>query len=165
MAIGKTEAPISPLDGEPGSLPLQKMPKIHQNVENLLLELAQGFFDLDEHIPGLEMLQIIDDIRVCAQLSQQMGTQTIVDPSDQHWLFLRLRAIFCRLLSLPTSSEIQECCRIAFTVWLLEIIVYFGAQRWSKRFLPALKAAILRIEIAGQWYPLALMFWILVLVR
>lgn len=121
MAIGKTEAPISPLDGEPGSLPLQKMPKIHQNVEHLLLELAQGFFDLDKHIPGLEMLQIIDDIRVCAQLSQQMGTQTIVDSSDQHRLFLRLQAIFCRLLSLPRSSEIQECCRIALIVWLFEI--------------------------------------------
>ncbi|MCJ1449813.1 hypothetical protein MMC28_000141 [Mycoblastus sanguinarius] len=159
VAIGKFEAPIFPPDWEPGSLPAQKMLKIQIEVEPLLSELAQGFFDLDKHILGPEMLQVLDDIRVCAQVSQQIGTQESTDPSDQRWLFLRHQAIFCRLLSLPTSSKTQECCRVALIVWLLKITVYFGAQRWSKRLLPALKAAILRLDIVGEWCHLVLMFW------
>ncbi|CAD6590068.1 MAG: hypothetical protein ASARMPRED_004544 [Alectoria sarmentosa] len=159
VAIGKFEAPIFPLDWDPGSLPAQKMLKIQVEVEPLLSELTQGFFDLDKHILGTEMLQLIDNIRVCAQVSQQMGTQEMTDPSDQHWLFLRHQAIFCRLLSLPTSSKTQECCRVALIMWLLKITVYFGAQRWSKRLLPALKTAILQLDKAGEWCPSALIFW------
>lgn len=159
VAIGKSEAPIFPLDWEPGSLSAQKMLKIQTEVEPLLSNLAQGFFDLEKHILDPEMLQIIDDIRVCAQASQQIGSQETKDPSDQHWLFLRHQAIFYRLLSLSTRTEIQGCCRIALIVWLLKITGYFGAQRWSKRLLPGLKAAIIRLESAGEWCPLVLMFW------
>lgn len=159
VATGKSEAPIFTLDWEPGSLPAQKMLKIQTEVEPLLSDLAQGFFDLEKHILGPGMLQVIDDIHVCAQASQHFGTQETIDPFDQHWLFLRHQAIFCRLLSIPTRTEIQECCRIALIVWLLKITLYFGAQRWSKRLLPGLKAAILRLENAGEWCPLVLMFW------
>ena len=159
VAIGKFEAPIFPLDWEPGSLPAPKMLKIQIESEALLSELTQGFFDLDKHLLGPEMLQVIDDVRICAQVSQQIGNQTITDQSDQQWLFLRHQAIICRLLSLSTSSETQECCRIALIVWLLKITVYFGAQRWSKRLLPALKAAMLRLDNSGEWCPPVLMFW------
>ncbi len=159
VAIGKFEAPIFPLDWEPGSLPEQKMLRIQIEVEPLLSDLAQGFWCLDKHILGPKMLQVIDDIRVCAQVSQHMETQGKTDPCDQRWLFLRHQSIFCRLLSLHTSSETQECCRVALIVWLLKITVYFGAQRWSKRLLPGLKAAILRLDNAGEWCPSMLMFW------
>ena len=159
VAIGKFGAPIFPLDWEPGSLPAQKMLKIQIEVEPLFSELAQGFFDLDRLLLGPELLQIIDDIRVCAQVSQQMETQEITDPSGQHWLFLRHQAIICRLLSLSPSSEIQKCCRVALIVWLLKITVYFGAQRWSKNLLPRLKAAILNLEISGEQCPSLLIFW------
>lgn len=159
VAIGKFEAPIFPLDWEPGPLPAQKMLNIQNEVEPLLSELAQGFFGLDKHLLGPELLQIIGDIRVCAQVSQQMESQEITDPSDQHWIFLRHQAITCRLLALSTSSETQECCRVALIVWLLKITVYFGAQRWSKNLLPRLKAAILRLENLGEGYSLLLMFW------
>ena len=159
VAIGRFEAPVFPLDWEPGSLPAQKMPKTQTMGETSLLELAQGFFDLDKDISSPSMLQVIDDIRVFAQILQQWGTQQILDPSDQHWSFLRLQAIFRRLLSLPTASEIQKCCRIALIIWLLKTTVYFGALRWSKRLLPDLKAAILRLDDAGEWCPLGLMFW------
>ena len=159
VAIGRFEAPIYPLDWEPGSLPAQKMAKAQTMGENSLLELAQGFFDLDKDILGPSMLQIIDDICVCAQVLQQLGTQQALDPFHQHWSFLRHQAIFRRLLSLPTVSEIQNCCRIALIIWLLKITVYFGAQRWSKRLLPNLKAAILRLDDSGEWCHLGLMFW------
>ena len=159
VAVGKFETPIFPLDWEPGVLPAQKMLKIQLEVEPMLSELAQGFFDLDKHLLGSEMLQIIDDIRVCAQVSEQMRTQEITEPSKQQWLFLRHQAIFCRLLSTTFSNEIQECCRVALIVWLLKITGYFGAQRWSKRLLPGFKAAILRLDNSGKWCPSMLMFW------
>lgn len=159
VAIGKFEPPIFPLDWEPEALPAQKMLKVSIEAAPLLSELAQGFFDLDKHILGPEMLQIIDGIRICAQVSQQMDTQEITVSSDQRWLFLRHQANFCRLLSLPTSNETQECCRFALIVWLLKITVYFGAQRWSKKILPGLKAALLRLDNAGEWCPLVLVFW------
>ena len=159
VAIGKSEAPIFPLDWDPGSLPAQNMLRIQGEAAPLLSELAQGFFSLGERVLGPEMLQVIDDIRVCVQVSQHMEAQEISDPSDQHWVFLRHQAIFCRLLSLPTSSRSQECCRIALIIWLLKITEYFGAQRWSKRLLPGLKAAILRLDIAEKWCPSVLMFW------
>lgn len=159
VAIGKFGAPIFPLDWEPASLPAQKMLKIQAEVEPLLSELAQGFFDLDKHLLGPELLQIIDDIRVCAQVSQQVETQGVTDPSNQQWLFLRHQAIICRLLSLSPSSEVQECCRVALLVWLLKITAYFGAQRWSKNLLPRLRAAILQLETSEEQCPLVLMFW------
>ena len=159
VAIGKFGVPIFPLDWEPGSLPAQKMLQIQTEVEPLLSELAQGFFNLDKQLLGPELLQTIDDILVCAQVSQQMETQEITDASDQHWLFLRHQAIICRLLSISPSSEIQECCRVALIVWLLKITVYFGAQRWSKNLLPRLKAAILRLKNSGERCPSLLMFW------
>ena len=159
VAIGKFGVPIFPLDWEPGSLPAQKMLQIQTEVEPLLSELAQGFFNLDKQLLGPELLQTIDDILVCAQVSQQMETQEVTDASDQHWLFLRHQAIICRLLSVSPSSEIQECCRVALIVWLLKITVYFGAQRWSKNLLPRLKAAILRLENSGERCPSLLMFW------
>ena len=159
VAIGRFEAPVFSLDWEAGSLPALDMVKIHVGIDPSLSELAQGFFDIDRHILGPNMLQIIDDIRVCAQVSEHRGVEKTIDASDQHWLFLRHQAIFCRLLSLETSSETQECCRVALIVWLLKITVYFGAQRWSKRLLPDLKVAILRLENAGEGCPLVLMFW------
>ena len=159
VAMGRFEAPIFCLDWEPGSLPAQEMLKVQLQVESSLSALARGFFDLDEQVLGPKLLQIIDDIRICAIVSQQRETQGIVDASYQHWLFLRHQANCCRLLSLKSSSETQECCRFALIVWLLKITGYFGAQRWSKRLLPDLKAAILRLDIAGEWCPLVLMFW------
>ena len=160
VAIGKFGAPIFPLDWEPEPLPAQKMLQIQAEIEPLLSDLAQGFYDLDEHLLGPEFLQVIDDICVCAQVSQQMETQAIIDPSNQHWLFLRHQAIICRLLSQVINSGIQECCRVALIVWLLKITVYFGAQRWSKNLLPRLKAAILKLKTSGEQCPLVLMFWI-----
>ena len=159
VAVGKFETPILPLDWEPGVLPAQKMLKIQLEVEPLLSELAQGFFDLDKHLLGSEMLQIINDIRVCAQVSEQIRVHETTEPSEQHWLFLRHQAMFCRLLSIPTKSEIQGCCRVALIVWLLKITGYFGAQRWSKRLLPGFKAAILCLDKSGEWCPSVLMFW------
>ena len=159
VAIGKFEPPIFPLDWELEAQPAQKMLKVSIEAAPFLSELAQGFFDLDNHILGPEMLQIIDNIRICAQLSQQMDTQEITVSSDQRWLFVRHHANFCRLLSLPTSSKTQECCRFALIVWLLKITAYFGAQRWSKRLLPGLKAAILRLDDADELCPLVLVFW------
>ena len=171
VAIGRSEAPIFPLDWEPVSLPtIQKLPNSQDNrLEAPLTELAQGFFELEEHVLDPNTLQIIHDIRVCARVSQQWGTQAIPsDPSDQHWLFLRHQAIFWRLLSLPTTvsseteTETQHCCRIALIIWLLKITVYFGAQRWSKRLLPRLKAAIVRVDDAAtaERCPPKLLFWI-----
>ena len=159
IAIGRFEVPIFSLDWEPGPLPAQEMRKIQFEVENPLSDLAQGFFDLDEQILGPRLLQIIEGIRICALVSQRRQTQRKGDSSDQHWLFLRHQANCCHLLCLKTSSEIQECCRFALIIWLLKITGYFGAQRWSKRLLPDLKAAILRLDHAGQWCPLVLMFW------
>ena len=159
VAIGRFEAPIFSLDWEPGPLPAQEMRKIQVQVENPLSDLAQGFFDLEEGILGTRLLHTIEDIRICALVSQRRETQRIGDSSDQHWLFLRHQANCCHLLSLKTSSEIQECCRFALIVWLLKITGYFGAQRWSKRLLPDLKAAILRLDQTGQWCPVVLMFW------
>ena len=98
VAVRKFETPILPLHWEPGVLPAQKMLKIQSEVESLLSELAQGFFDLKKHLLGPEMLQTIDDIRICAQVSEHMGTRETKEPSEQHWLFLRHQAIFCRLL-------------------------------------------------------------------
>ena len=158
VAISRFEAPIFSLDWEPESLPAQELPKIQSEVDASLSEMAQGFFDLQTHLLGPKMLHIIDNIRVCVQVSHQRMRDN-VDASDQHWLFLRHQAIFCRLLSLQTSSETQECCRVALIVWLLKITVYFGAQRWSKHLLPHLKAAILRLDNAGEWCPSMLMFW------
>lgn len=135
------------------------MSKLQIEVERPLSELAQGFFDLDKDILGPDMLHVIVDIRVCAQIPQQMETQGTTDHSNQHWLFLRHHAIFYRLLSVPTSRETQQCCRTALIVWLLKITVYFGAQRWSNKLLPGLKAVILRLDDAGERCPLALMFW------
>lgn len=159
VAIGKFEPPLFSLDWEPEALPAQKMLKVQIEAAPFLSELAQGFFDLDKHILGPQMLHIIDDIRSCAQVSQEMEIQEITVSSDQQWLFLRHQANFCRLLSLATSSETQECCRIALIVWLLKITVYFGAQRCSKRLLPSLKAAVLRLDNASEWCPSVLVFW------
>ena len=159
VAIGRFEVPIFSLDWEPGPLPAQEMRSIQLEVENPLSDLAQGFFDLDERILGPRLLHIIEDIRICALVSQRRETQKIGDSSDQHWLFLRHQANCCHLLSLKTSSEVQACCRLALIVWLLKITGYFGAQRWSKRLLPDLKAALLRLDHAGEWCPLVLMFW------
>lgn len=159
VAIGKFEGPIFPLNWEPESLPPQKMIKTQAEVEPLLSQLAQGFFDLDKHLLGPQLLQIVDDIRVCAQVSQQMEIQGITGLSNQRWLFLRHQAITCRLLSLSPSSVIQECCRVALIVWLLKITVYFGAQRWSKNLLPRLQAAILQLKTSGEQCPMVLMFW------
>lgn len=161
VAIGRFEAPVFPPDWETGSLPVQKIPKAPVMGETSLLELTQGFFDLDKDILSPSMLQSIADIRVCAQVLQQLGTQQALDPSNQHWSFLRHQAIFRRLLSLPTASETQKCCRIALIIWLLKITVYFGAQRWSKRLLTDLKAAILRLDDSGEWCPSGLMFWMM----
>ena len=159
VAIGRSEAPIFPLDWEPAPLPTQKMPN---SLDAPLSELAQGFFELEEHLLGPKILQIIHDIRVCALVSQQLGTQAISDPADQHWLFLRHQAIFWRLLSMPTaSSATQNCCHVALIIWLLKVTVYFGAQRWSKRLLPRLKAAILDVDNAAvEGCPPRLLFWI-----
>ena len=159
VAIGRFEVPIFSLDWEPGPLPAQEMRKIQVEVEHPLSDLAQGFFDLDEQLLGPRLLHIIEDIRICALVSQRRETQSIGDFSDQHWLFLRHQANFCHLLSLKTSNEVQECCRFALIVWLLKITGYFGAQRWSKRLLPDLKAAILRLDHSEEWCPLVLMFW------
>ena len=159
IAIGRFEVPVFSLDWEPGPLPAREMRKIQVEVENPLSDLAQGFFDFDEQILGPRLLHIIEDIRICALVSQRRETQGNGDPSDQHWLFLRHQANCCHLLSLKTSSEIQECCRCALIIWLLKITEYFGAQRWSKRLLPDLKAAILRLDHAEEWCPLVLMFW------
>ena len=159
VAIGRFETPIFSLDWEPGSLPAQEMLKIKVDVDQSLSDLAQGFFDLDEQILGPKLLQIIDEIRICALVSQQRESRGIVDSSDQHWLFLRHQANCCHLLSLKAISETQECCRFALIVWLLKITGYFGAQRWSKRLLPNLKSAILRLESTRERCPLALMFW------
>ena len=159
VAIGRFEVPIFSLDWEPEPLPAQEMRNLQVEVENPLSDLAQGFFDLGERILGPRLLHIIEDIRICALVSQQREIQRIGDPSDQHWLFLRHQANCCHLLSLKTSSEVRECCRFALIVWLLKITGYFGAQRWSKRLLPDLKAAILRLDSAGEWCPLGLMFW------
>ena len=126
VAIGRFEVPVFPLDWEPGSLPKWNMPNSQGRVDALLLELAQRFYDLDKHLLGPNMLRIIDDIRVCAQVSQQWGTQEISDPPDQHWLF-RHQAIFWRLLSIPAASETQKCCRVALIIRLLKITVYLGA--------------------------------------
>lgn len=159
VAIGGFEVPIFSLDWEPGPLPVQELRQIQVEVEDPLSDLAQGFLDFDEQILGPRLLHIIEDIRICALVSQRMETQRIGDSSDQHWLFLRHQANCCHLLSLRTSSEVQECCRFALIVWLLKITGYFGAQRWSKRLLPDLKAAIVRLDHAGEWCPLVLMFW------
>ena len=159
IAIGLFEVPIFSLDWEPGPLPAQELRQIQIEAENPLSDLAQGFFDFDEQILGPRLLHIIKGIRICALVSQRRETQRIGDSSDQHWLFLRHQANCCHLLSLRTSSEVQECCRFALIVWLLKITGYFGAQRWCKRLLPDLQAAILRLDHAGEWCPLVLMFW------
>lgn len=159
VAVGKFETPIFPLDWEPGVLPAQKMLRIQMEVEPLLSELTQGFFDLDKDLLGLEILQVIDDIRVCVIVSEQIGTQETTEPFDQYWLFLRHQAIFCRLLSIPTNNKTRECCRVALIIWLLKTTGYFGAQRWSRRLLPGFKAAILSLGSTGEWCPSVLMFW------
>ena len=159
VAIGRFEVPIFSLDWEPGPLPVQEMRKIQVEVGNPLSDLAQGFFDLDKQILGPRLLHIIEDIRICALVSQRREAQRIGDSSDQHWLFLRHQANCCHLLSLKTTSEVQDCCRFALIVWLLKITEYFGAQRWSKRLLPVFKAAIVRLDHAGRWCPRVLMFW------
>ena len=159
VAIGKFEPPMLSLDWEPTSFPRLKMMKIQSSVKPILSSLGQGFLGLVGGVLGDKLLRIINDIVTCVQVAEFMTKESKPDENDQRWLFLRNQALVSHLLSLQSQSWVQECTRIALITWMLKITAYFGAQRWSKRLLPKLKAAIIRLELGTEWSPSTLLLW------
>ena len=158
VAIGKFETPILPLDWQPEPLPKHQMADIYLKVDPALHVLARGFFDLDSDILGHGLLTIINDAAICTKVAEYLEAQQNIDPGSQRWLFLRHQALVCRALAFQPASVTQDCTRIALIVWLLKVTVYFGAQRWSRKLLPRLRAALMGIgtRCSSQISPLLL---------
>lgn len=126
--IDNFEPTILLLDWEAAPLLTEMMIQIQIRVEPVLGYLAQGFLDMDGDVLSMEIRAMVGDIATCAQVSESLQTQPIVDANHQRWLFLRHQAVVARLLASQPYNLVEKSVRIALIIWLSKTTAYFGAQ-------------------------------------
>ena len=160
LAISQLIPPVIPLDFDPGPIPASELLEIQTRMDPQLTNLGQGLFALGKETLSPNLIAIVQDIVSCIQVACDAESPSKHGRRDSQWLFRRHQALIWRLLSFGPKTGIQQCVRLALLVWLLNITMYFGAQRSTQYTLPPLRVALLQSQDEMKSSMISLLFWV-----
>ena len=156
LALYRMSRPILRLSWDPGCLSAETRERLGLEVDYFSYRLDKRFLDVELSEP---LLYIISDIVEYANIARSAWDSNSLEPKDESWLFLRLHALFYRLLSLKSASTVDECVRITAMLSLLSATRYQGSQVSALGVLAHLKVAIGILQSSAISVTRGLMFW------
>ncbi|KAH6856109.1 hypothetical protein B0I37DRAFT_366582 [Chaetomium sp. MPI-CAGE-AT-0009] len=127
LALWEMAPPIIPLTFDPGPLPetLRKaLTRLH--ADSALDRLGQNF--LNHPYLDATLRVILADVAEYVRIARGAWAELSVTSSLQSWLFLRLQALFYRLLLLDNLPPVDEAVQLTALTFLLATTQYHGAR-------------------------------------
>ena len=156
LAMYRLSRPILPFTWDPGSTPSETLQALHARDMNT--KVAGKSFEL--LCISRDLCAIISDIEDYAGIARSAWASSNLQEDDESWLFLRLQALFYRLLLFESSSELEESVRVATQLILLNTSRYRGAQLSARSFLSHLETTITKLQQEAVSVTRGLMFWL-----
>lgn len=163
LALNRLVPSILSLDWDPGQFPPDRMLEIRQVLCSKILNLGQDLLSLHTDVLDRDLLEVINDTVLYTQVSQYIRVPGNAQGADtERWLYLRHQALVYRLLALPVSPGIQECCRMAVLLWILSITIQLGnrAEKPLYHIMTRLSRDLADMHFYVDQKDLPLLFWI-----
>ncbi|EAQ90120.1 predicted protein [Chaetomium globosum CBS 148.51] len=164
LALWEMAPPIIPLTFDPGPPPEtvgKALTRLHADNDGALNRLGQSF--LNHPYLDADLRVILADVADYVRIARGAWAEPSVISSLQSWLFLRLQALFYRLLLLDNLPPVDEVVRLTALTFLLATTQYHGARLSAESQPWRIRAAMLS---ARYWdndeFTDGLRFWCLV---
>jgi hypothetical protein len=162
LALWEMTPPIIPLTFDPGPLPETLRGAVTQlHADGTLNRLGQNF--LNHPYLDATLRVIVADVADYVRIARGAWAQLSVVSSLQSWLFLRLQALFYRLLLLDYLPPVDEAVQLTVLTFLLATTQYHGARLSAESTSWRIRSAMLNARYwDNEEFTDGLRFWCLV---